>query len=256
MIGLLKYSNPFIIKGTCKTATVYRRRIGNHFEWFVTIAYENEDYRKDSVYIDPPFKRTDVGLDLGLDNLAVLSDGCVIPNDHTYKKKENDFSKFHKKISIQDKDTPEYQKLLTKLSHKYKKLRNHRNDLYHKITRSLSEKYSNIYMENLSIKEMAEYSFKGMKKSYRDASWGIFTRMICYKAAEAGNDVIFVNPAFTSQLCSSCGIIVPKDLSIREHICPNCGLRISRDENAAINILNRGLRLQTEAGKSLKCHDG
>ena len=110
-------------------------------------------------------------------------------------------------------------------------------------------------MEELPVKEMMEESPKCMKKSYRDAGWGIFTRMICYKAAEAGNAVIFVNPAYTSQLCSSCGAMVPKDLSTREHNCPNCGLMISRDLNAAINILNRGLRLQTETGTSLKCNE-
>ena len=111
-------------------------------------------------------------------------------------------------------------------------------------------------MEDLSVKEMAEDSPKGMRKSYRDAGWTIFTNMIRYKAAEAGNKVIFVNPAYTSQLCSSCGTMVPKDLSVREHVCPHCGLTISRDRNAAINILNRGLGLQTEAGNSLKCNEG
>ena len=111
-------------------------------------------------------------------------------------------------------------------------------------------------MEDLSVKEMIEDSFKGMRKSYRDAGWAKFTEMIRYKAAEAGNSVIFVNPAYTSQLCSSCGTLVPKDLSERDHICPQCGLMMSRDRNAAINILNRGLRLQTEAGNSLKCHEG
>ncbi len=255
-IGLIKYRNPFVIKGKCKTATIYRRKIGNHFEWFASIAYENEDYRKDSLFIDPPINRIDIGLDLGLDNLAVLSNGIVIPNDHTYKKKEKTFSKIHNKISNCEKNTIGYQKQLTKLSHLYKKLRNYRNDMYHKITRNLSEKYSNIYMEDLSIQEMTEESFKGMKKSYRDASWGIFTKMICYKAAEAGNKVVFVNPAYTSQLCSSCGTMVPKDLSVREHVCPNCGLTITRDENAAINILNRGLGLQTVTGQCLKSHEG
>ena len=111
-------------------------------------------------------------------------------------------------------------------------------------------------MEELPIKEMLEESPKCMKKSYRDAGWGIFINMLHYKAGEAGNDVIFVNPAYTSQLCSSCGTMVPKDLSTREHVCPKCGLVISRDLNAAINIINRGLRLQTKAGNSLKSHEG
>ena len=256
MIGLLKYSNPYVIKGNLKKATVYRRRVGNHFEWFVSILFTNEDYAKDTLFIDPSFEKKDVGVDLGLENLAVLSDGKVIPNDHTYKKKEKDLSNAQRRLSELEKDSVDYQKQLSKLTHKYKKIRNHKNDLFHKTTRTISENYRNIFMEDLPVNEMMEDSFKGMRKSYRDASWGIFTKMICYKAAEAGNSVVFVNPALTSQLCSSCGTIVSKDLSVRVHVCPNCGLIISRDENAAINILNRGLRLQTKAGISLKSCDG
>ena len=257
MIGLLKYRNPFVIKGECKTATVYRRRFGNHYEWYVAITFEYEDYARDTSFIDPLFKRKNVGVDLGLENLAIMSDGNVIPNDRTYRKKEKDLSKAQRKVSECDVDSPLFQKQLCKMVHKYKKVRNHRSDWYHKITRELAVHYKNFFMEDLPVKEMIEDSFKGMKKSYCDASWGIFTRMVSYKAAEAGNSVIFVNPAYTSQLCSSCGIMVPKDLSARRHICPNCGLNISRDENAAINILNRGLGLQTEAGdNSLKCYDG
>ena len=255
-IGLIKYSNPYIIEGTPKIAIVFRRRIGNHFEWNVSIAFENNGYMKDVFCIDPIAKRADVGIDLGLNNLAILSDGNIIPNDHTYKKKEMELALRNKKLSECEKGSPEYYKHLTKLSHKFKKLRNYRNDMFHKLSRYISENYRNIFMEELPVKEMMEESPKCMKKSYRDAGWGIFTKMICYKAAEAGNTVTFVNPAYTSQLCSSCGTMVPKDLSIREHICPHCGLIMSRDLNAAINILNRGLRLQTETGNSLKCHEG
>ena len=255
-IGLVKFSNPYIINGECKTATVFRRRIGNHFEWNVAIAFENDCYMKDLLNIDYDLERKDIGIDLGLQNMAILSDGHIIPNDRTYSKKENDLANQNRKMTVYEKDSPEYKRQLAKLSHKYKKLRNYRKDMFHKVSRELTEKYRNIIMEELSVKKMIEDSSKGMKKSYRDAGWGIFTNMICYKAAEAGNRVVFVNPAYTSQLCSSCGFIVPKDLSIREHICPNCGLRLSRDHNAAINILNRGLGLQTEAGNSLKCNDG
>ncbi len=256
MIGLLKFSNPYVINGECKTATVFRRRFGNHFEWYVAIAFENDCYMKDVLNIDPVGEKKDVGIDLGLESLAVLSDGIIIPNDRTYRKKEEDLAKQQRKLSLCEKDASEYSKQLTKLSHKFKKLRNHRKDLFHKISREIAENYKDIVMEDLSVKEMAEDSFSGMRKSYRDASWSIFTRMIGYKAAEAGNHVIFVNPAYTSQLCSSCGTVVPKDLSVRIHECPHCGLTISRDRNAAINILNRGLGLQTEAGIRLKCNKG
>ena len=255
-IGLVKYSNPFIIDGDCKIATVFRRQIGNHYEWYVAISYKIQDFSRDALFLDPSMFKDDVGLDLGLDNLITISDGSVVPNDRTYRLKEKQLAKSQRKVSECEEDSPEYIKQKTKLAHKFKKLRFHRANLFHGITRELSLRYRNIVMEDLSVKDMVENSPKNMKKSYRDAAWGIFTKMTCYKVAETGNEVIFVNPAYTSQLCSACGTMVPKDLSVRIHECPNCGLKISRDMNAAINILNRGLASQTETGNSLKCHDG
>ena len=256
MIGLVKYSNPFVIPGECKTATVYRKKIGDHYEWYVAIVYAVEDLMKDTDFLDPMLCKKDVGLDLGLENLATLSDGTVIPNDRTYWKREKELSNAQRRLSECDKGTPEYRKRLGKLSHKYKRMRDHRKDMFHKVSRELSSHYGNIVMEDLSVREMAEDSPKGMRKSYRDAGWNIVTRMTCYKVEETGHSIRFVDPAYTSQICSSCGTLVPKDLSVRVRECPNCGLRMSRDRNAAMNILNRGLGLQTEAGKSLKCHDG
>ncbi len=255
-IGLLKYSNPFKIDGDCKIATVYRRHIGNHYEWYMAISYETQDFTKDALFLDPLLSKKDVGLDLGLDNLITISDGTVIPNDRTYRIKEKQLAKAQRLVSACEEDSPEYIKQKTKLAHKFKKLRFHRSNLFHEISRELSLRYRNIVMEDLSVKDMVENSPKNMKKSYRDAAWGIFTKMACYKVAETGNKVIFVNPAYTSQLCSACGTMVPKDLSVRVHECPCCGLKMSRDMNAAVNILNRGLALQTVTGDSLKCHDG
>ncbi len=256
MIGLVKYSNPYIMEGERKTATVFRRRVKDHYEWYVTVVYALEDLGEDIMYLDPSEGRDDAGLDLGLENLATMSDGKVIPNDRTYRRKEEELSALQRRLSGCEKGTPEYSRIHGKLSHKFKKLRNHRKDMFHKISRELSLRYADIVMEDLSVREMAADSPKGMRKSYRDAGWGIFTRMTCYKVEETGHRVIFVNPAYTSQICSSCGTLVPKDLSVRMHECPHCGLRMSRDRNAAINILNRGLGLQTGAGICPKCCEG
>ena len=255
-VGLVKYANPFKIETKCKTATVFRRHIGEHFEWYAAVTYETLDLPKGTVIVDPLVHKQDVGLDLGLENLVTVSDGRVIPNDRTYKNREKQLANAQKRMSQYEEGTPEYTKYKTKLAHKYKKLRNHRSDLFHKISRDLSMNYNHIVMEDLSVIQMTENSPKVMKKSYRDAAWNIFTNMISYKVAETGGKIMFVNPAYTSQLCSSCGTLVPKDLSVRVHECPLCGLKISRDLNAAINILNRGLELQTETGNSLKRREG
>ena len=137
---MIKFSNPYIIKGQPKIAIVFRRRIGNHFEWNVSIAFENDGYMKDVSYIDPIAKRVDVGIDLGLDNLAILSDGNIIPNDHTYKRKEKELAIQNRKLSECEKDGPEYYKQLTKQAHKFKKIRNYRKDMF--------TKYPDIYQKN------------------------------------------------------------------------------------------------------------
>ncbi|MBQ3735440.1 MAG: transposase, partial [Candidatus Methanomethylophilaceae archaeon] len=106
--------------------------------------------------MDPTMAKKDVGIDLGLENMVTMSDGTVIPNDRTYRKKERELANAQRLLSECEKGTPEYYKRLGKLSHKYKKTRNHRKDMFHKISRELSVRYGNIAMEDLSVKEMAE----------------------------------------------------------------------------------------------------
>jgi putative transposase len=85
-------------------------------------------------------------------------------------------------------------------------------------------------MEDIQAKELADKSrSKGMRKSFRDANWGKFIFTLGYKAAEAGIQMVKVDPAYTSQQCSKCGLLVPKDLSVRRHVCPHCGLDVDRD---------------------------
>jgi len=83
---------------------------------------------------------------------------------------------------------------------------------------------------------------RGMRKSILDVAWSQFIRMTVSKAAEAGRRVILVDPRNTTKRCSSCGELVPKALRVRVHTCPHCGLVLDRDENAALNILQRGLQ--------------
>ena len=82
---------------------------------------------------------------------------------------------------------------------------------------------------------------KTISRGIADVAWGQFVQFTTYKAANAGRTVMLVNPKGTTQMCSSCSSIVPKDLSVRIHDCPDCGLRLNRDHNTALNILARGL---------------
>jgi len=109
-----------------------------------------------------------------------------------------------------------------------------------------SNKYINnfqtIYIEDLKIKNMVKNRY--LSKSISDSSWGTFFRFLSYKAENAGRKVIKVNPANTSQKCSTCGEKVQKSLSVRIHSCSFCGLKIDRDLNAAINISQDGQSCQ------------
>ena len=98
--------------------------------------------------------------------------------------------------------------------------------------------YQVIVFEDLAPMELGKS--RGMRKSILDVAWTQFIRMTVAKAAEAGRRVILVDPRNTTKRCSSCGELVPKALSVRVHTCPQCGLVLDRDENAALNILQWG----------------
>lgn len=127
-----------------------------------------------------------------------------------------------------------------KVARTYRIIRNQRLDFFHKVARNLVNEFDLIAFEKLGIQNMLQNS--RLAKSISDAGWGMLTRITSSKAEEAGKLVVFVNPYGTSQECSNCGSRVPKDLSVRVHSCPVCGLVMGRDMNAALNILHRAVR--------------
>ena len=134
----------------------------------------------------------------------------------------------------------------------YTKVKNQRKDFLHKLSKKLTKQYDVFYVEDLNIKGILKDNWRNLNKSICDSGWGYFIQYLTYKAEEAGKKVVKVNPAYTSQICSGCGYMVKKELSVRRHKCPNCGLDIDRDVNAAINILSFGTKLSNgNVGKSL-----
>ncbi len=248
-IGNIRFVNRFRIPGIMKTATVSRTRVGKEYRWKICIVWTVNKFTEHQTSFD--FEDTyakPIGMDLGLRSLAAFSDGTIIPNDNTYRRKESELAKIQRKISKAIEDNPDYRKsddyyrMRARLAHKFRKLKNHRKDLYHKVTREITYNYGDIYAESLNVKELSEESeSKTMKKQFRDAAWSTFMNILLYKAEEAGTVIHRVDPAYTSQICSRCGNIVEKDLSVRIHECPYCNLKMDRDINAARNILKRGL---------------
>jgi len=139
------------------------------------------------------------------------------------------------------KGSPERKKAAKKVSHIYERLGNLRDNFAHQLSRDVVDEYGIICLEDIDIRNIIEMK-PYMAKSILDASWDRFRNYVTYKAASAGRNVVRINPAYTSQMCSGCGIIVKKDLSQRVHRCPTCGLTLDRDLNAAKNILRLGLQ--------------
>jgi putative transposase len=221
----LKLHRP--IKGKIKTLVLKRKSSGKWFAIFT--AEEDEQSRQANNGIR-------VGVNLGLSKLAVVSDGSVIANPRHIKKHEDKIAVLSRRLSKKKMGSQNRAKAKVKLAETYEKLANLRLDFLHKTSRSLVNRYSVIALENLNVKSMVQEKFG---KQINDAGWGMLASMLCYKAASAGCRVIFVNPEGTTQQCSRCGTIVPKRLADRVHMCPNCGLTIDRDLNAACNILKR-----------------
>lgn len=186
-----------------------------------------------------------VGIDVGLSNFATDSDGVVWDNPRYYRAAEARLAKANQNLSRKKKGSNHRNKAKQRIALLHEKIANQRNDYLHKVSRWYVNNYSVICLENLNISGMLKN--RHLAKSIADAGWGRFGEFISYKAEEAGRKAILIPPHFTSQLCSSCGTLVRKSLSTRTHCCPECGLVLDRDENAAINIKQIGCeRLRDE----------
>ena len=183
-----------------------------------------------------------VGIDIGVSNIAVLSDGTVYENNHEYSKAMDEFKKTGEKLSNTITNTKKYKMMKSRLNHKYRRIVDKRKDYVEKTSLEIVKNHTTIVMEDLSIKGLRSISRSPkMTISYNDGSLGMLRKRISDKAMEAGRELILINPKNTTQMCSKCGNMVHKELSDRVHICPICGLIMDRDLNASVNILRLGL---------------
>ncbi len=215
------------IKGKVRTLTLKREFSG---KWFAIFTSEEEP-QIPKINIGPA-----VGLDLGLNRLATLSNGKFVKNPHQLRKFEGKLVQVQRSLSRKTKGSRNRKKAKRRVALVHEKIANVRKDYLHKQANRLLSNYSKIAMEDLRIKEMAE---EGHGKGIHDASWGTFTNILCYKAESAGSEIVFVDPKNTTKECSRCHSIVGKSLWERIHQCSSCGLVLDRDVNAAINILAR-----------------
>lgn len=211
-------------------------------KYFVSV-FTTEEY-------NTPIEHTgkSVGVDLGLKDLLITSDGEVFKNNRYTKRYERKLAKAQKHLSRKKKGSSEYENQRLKVARLHEKISNSRADYLHKCSISLVRRYDTICIEDLNVKGMERNHH--LAKSITDASWGSFVSMLTYKAQWNGKKIVKIDRFFpSSQTCNVCGYInkQTKDLSVREWECPVCHTHHNRDVNAAINILRFGLN-NTSAG--------
>jgi putative transposase len=217
------------VEGKIKTSTI-KREAGR---WFVCFSVECDAKPL-------PVSLEQVGIDVGLNSFAVLSNGAEIENPRYYRNAEDRLRRCQRKVARRKKGSNRRRKAVQLLQRAHAHIYNQRADFQHKISRKLVDEYGVIAVEDLNVKGLAA----GMlAKSVHDAGWSMFLNFISYKAECAGRDFKKVDPRGTSQTCL-CGARVPKILADRWHDCPACGLSAGRDHVSAQVILSRAGNLQ------------
>jgi len=206
-------------------------------QWYVTFVVELPDIEVEKKEINSASSA--VGIDLGLTDIATLSTGEKIDNPKWLRASEKKLAKEQRRLARKKKRSNNRKKQKAIVATVHRKIRNQRSDFHHKISKELVADYDLIVFEDLQVKNMVKNHY--LAKSISDVGWNQLVGFTSYKAEYAGKTMELVNPRRTSQECCICGNIQKMPLSQRVYHCLNCGNVMDRDENAAINIRNRGL---------------
>lgn len=199
--------------------------------------------------VDPeilPITHNEIGIDLGIKDLAILSDGTKYPNHKYAYKSEKKLARLQRRLSRKPKGSKNYEKAKKKVAKQYQKIRNQRIDTIHKMTHEIVMNNDLICVETLRPSNMVKNH--KLARSIYDASFYEISRQLDYKSQKYGRVFVKIDQWFpSSQLCSNCGYQNPdvKNLDVRIWTCPNCGVTHDRDVNAAKNILKEGKRILT-----------
>ena len=238
IIGYVKLKEHRPHEGKIKSATISKERSG---EYYISILCEIEEIQK------LPEINKCVGIDLGLKDFIICSDGTRVEAPKYFRKSEKKLAKKQRQFARTKKDSKGHEKARIEVARCYQKIKNQRNDFLQKLSTKLIKENQIICLEDLSIKSM-EQNHK-LAKSISDASFNKFVLMLEYKAEWFGRKIVKIDKFYPStQICNSCGyknesIKGLRGLKVREWICPECGKVHDRDLNASRNILKEGLKI-------------
>lgn len=227
-LGWVKCKVSKHVDGRILNATVRRNASG---KYFVSVCWTDVDIPS------LPSSNDTIGIDMGLKDFAVLSDGTRIANPRCYRSLEVRLKRAQRRLSRKQRGSKSYDRQRRIVAGIHEKILNVRRDFLQKTSTGIIRKYGRIGIEDLSVKGMLRNH--SLAKSIVDASWSEFFRMIRYKAGWYGRDVRSVDRFYaSSQICHTCGFkyVQVKDLRVREWDCPCCNCHHDRDVNAAMNI--------------------
>ena len=254
--GSVKFSsnNRYISIPKCPRIRIkmHRAFVGNIKSITVSRTTDNKYYISLLVETEiEPLEVTEkmIGLDLGIKDLIIDSNGKKYKNHKYLTKSQNKLAKEQRKLSKMVKGSNNRNKQRIKVARLHKKINNQRNDYLHKLSHRIIDENQIICIENLKVKDMEQNN--KLARNISDASWSRLVSMLIYKADWYGRTVIRVPSDYpSSQVCHVCGYknSITKDLNIRKWTCPECGTVHDRDINAAKNILSKGIEILTKDG--------
>lgn len=235
-LGLVKIRDKQIPQGRMLNATISQEPNGHYYCSICCTDVEMPQLAKTN---------KNIGIDLGLKDFATFSDGIKIGNPRFYEKSEKKLAKLQRELSRKQIGSSNWNKARIKVANLNKHIQNQRRDFLHKLTTDIIRAYDVIYIEDLDVSSMKETNSNVRNKHINDVSFYEFRRQLKYKSQWYGKILSVVDRYYpSSQICHCCEYRDgKKDESVRVWTCPKCNTELDRDVNAAINILNEGLRL-------------